>query len=108
MSVYGNLKAAKFFTFGRDKTWSAVDTITAPEQSVNAPGAVAGRFYFVMKPTYQTNLAFSPLARCDADGVLKVQFTNPTVGGITPTALEAWKAFCLDFEQDQTNTSASI
>jgi hypothetical protein len=105
--MLGNLKAAKRFTFGRDKTWAEVATVTAVEQSVNAPGAVAGRFYLIQKPTYQANLAYIPVARCDSDGVLKVQFSNNTAGGLTPTAAEAWVGVCLDLEIDPSQTSAS-
>ncbi len=101
------LKKAKRFVFGNPKTWSAVDTITAPEQSVNAPGTIAGRFYLIQKPTYQTGLAYNPVARCDSDGVLKVQFINPTAGGITPTASESWVGVCLDLEIDASQNDAS-
>lgn len=101
------LKKAKRFTFGTDKTWSAVNTVTAPEQSVNAPGAIAGRFYLIQKPTYQTGLSYNPVARCDSDGVLKVNFINPTAGNITPTASEVWVGVCLDLEIDPSQTDAS-
>ncbi len=104
--MIGNLKAVKRFTFGTDKTWSASDTITATEQSVNAPGTIAGRFYLIQKPTYQVGLSYNPVARCDSDGVLKVQFINPTAGGLTATAAEAWVGVCLDLELDPSQTNA--
>lgn len=105
--MIGNLKAVKRFTFGTGKTWSEVATVTAPEQSVDAPGTIAGRFYLIQKPTYQTGLAYNPVARCDSDGTLKVQFINTTAGGITPTAAQAWVGVCLDLEIDPSQTSAS-
>jgi len=108
MSIPGNLKAVKRFTFGTDKTWSAASTATATEQSANVPGTIAGRMYFIEKPTYQAGLSYCPIARCDADGTLKVQFINPTVGDITPTAKEEWIGVCLDLEIESNKPSASI
>lgn len=105
--MIGNLKAVKRFTFGTDKTWSAVLTVTAPEQTVNAPGTIAGRFYLIQKPTYQTGLDYNPVARCDSDGVLTVQFNNTTAGSLTPTASEAWVGVCLDLEIDASQNDAS-
>lgn len=107
MSVVGNLIAMKEFTFGTDKTWASVATITTAEQTVNAPGVLAGDLVLVQAPTHQAGLAWSPMARVATDGVLTIKFINPTAGGITPTALLAWKGVVLKFE-NSLSASASV
>jgi hypothetical protein len=97
----------KAFTFGTDKTWDEVATITTAEQSVNAPGVKVGDFVLVTAPTHQAGLAHAATARVDADGVLKIKFTNPTASGITPTAALSWRGLLFRPELPLT-TSATI
>ena len=100
MAIAGNVLALKTFSFGTDKTWDAASAAHAAEQTVNAPGVRKGDMVLVQKPTYQTDLAYSPLARVDADDVLTIQFINQKAAGdITPTALEAWTGAVIRFEK---------
>jgi len=92
MSLLGNLVSGKVFKFGESKTWSSVATITTAEQTVDAPGVVVGDIVIVTKPTHQAGLGYVATARVAVDNQLTIKFTNPTAGGITPTASEAWSA----------------
>lgn len=100
MALPGNVVAAKAFTFGTDKTWDAVLTITTSEQSVNAPGVRVGDFVLISPPTHQAGLAVSSVARVDADNVLKIKFINPTAGSITPTASLIWRGLVIHPESN--------
>lgn len=103
--MIGNVFSMKAFTFGTDKTWAEVATITTAEQTVNAPGVKVGDFVTVEAPTHQAGLGFSSAARVDADGVLTIKFTNPTAAGITPTAALAWRGLLFRPELPLTNSA---
>lgn len=104
--MVGNIFAQKAFTFGTDKTWSEVATITTAEQSVNAPGVKVGDFVLVTAPTHQAGLAHASTARVDADGVLKIKFINPTAAGITPTAALEWRGLLFRPELPLSNNAS--
>jgi hypothetical protein len=90
--MIGNLIASKAFKFGGAKTWSSVATITTAEQTVDAPGVLVGDIVIVTKPTHQAGLGYVATARVAVADQLTIKFTNPTAGGITPTASEEWSA----------------
>jgi len=89
--MIGNIHSMKAFTFGTDKTWAEVATITTAEQTVNAPGVKVGDFVIVAAPTHQAGLGYVSTARVATDGVLTIKFDNPTAAGITPTAALVWR-----------------
>lgn len=107
MALPGNVVSAKAFTFGTDKTWDSVATITTAEQTVNAPGVRVGDFVLVMAPTHQAGLDYNPMARVASDNVLTIKFSNPTAGGITPTAALIWRGLLIRPESNL-GTSAYI
>ena len=88
--MIGNIFAQKPFSFGESKTWAESAAVTAVEQSVAVPGVKVGDIVLVQKPTHQSGLAVGGVARCDADGTLKVMFINPTAGALTATAEESY------------------
>jgi hypothetical protein len=103
--MIGNIHSMKAFTFGTDKTWAEVATITTAEQTVNAPGVKVGDFVHIEAPTHQAGLDYNPAARVASDGVLTVKFSNPTAAGITPTAALAWRGLLFRPELPLTNSA---
>lgn len=85
-----NLIAIKAFSFGTGKTWAEVATVTTSAQTVTVPGLEVGDMVLVEKPTEQTGLSVVG-SRVSAKDTLTVIFMNPTAGGLTPTAEEAYK-----------------
>jgi len=108
MSTVGNVFAMKTFSFGSGKTWAATDTVTAVEQSVSAPGVKTTDLILVQKPAHQSGLSYNPMARCDADGTIKILFINPTAGNLTATAEESWSGVILRSEQPLIADNATI
>ncbi len=105
MSI-GNMVAIKQFSFGTDKTWADVLTITTSEQTVNAPGVLVGDQIIVTAPTHQAGLAYVATGRVDAADVLTIKFINPTAGTITPTPNVKWIGTL--FRADFVDASANI
>ncbi len=103
--MIGNIHSMKAFTFGTDKTWAEVATITTAEQTVNAPGVRVGDFVLVEAPTHQAGLGYVAAARVASDGVLTIKFENPTASGITPTAALAWRGLLFRPELPLSNSA---
>ncbi len=102
----GNMVAIKQFTFGTDKTWADVLTITTSEDTVNAPGVKTTDFIVVTAPTHQAGLSYCATARCETNDVLTIKFINPTAGTITPTPNVKWNGII--FRADYVDASALI
>lgn len=70
---------------------AAVAAAASAEQSFGVGAWKVGDLVLkIQKPTKQAGLAVTG-ARVDGAGLLQVEFTNPTAGVLTPTALEAYK-----------------
>jgi hypothetical protein len=87
----GNIKFMGAFTFGTGKTWTEVGTVSTSAQTVTVPGLETMDRVLVIKPTEQTGVEVVK-ARVSAANTLTVVFMNPTAGGLTPTAEEAYLA----------------
>ena len=90
--MIGNIISTIAVKFGESKTWAETATITTAEQTVSCPGAKVGDIVIVTKPTHQAGLGYVATARVATDDNLTIKFTNPTAGGLTATADEAWSA----------------
>lgn len=66
-------------------TPDAVDTITAPAQTVTVPGVKLGDAVFVTPPGQTAGVAVCN-AYVSAVDTVSVQFVNPTAGSKTPAA----------------------
>lgn len=66
-------------------TPAEVATITAPAQTVTVPGVRLGDCVFVTPPGQVAGVTIGS-ARVSAADTVSVQFVNPTVGALTPTA----------------------
>lgn len=66
-------------------TPAAVLTITAPAQTVTVPGVKLGDAIMVTPPGQTAGVTIGS-AHVSAADTVSVQFVNPTVGSVTPTA----------------------
>lgn len=102
-SIFGNARGLVEIEFGSSKTWSEVATITAPVQTVTIPGLkTTDKIVGIQKPTNQNGLVVSGGFVSAADE-LSVKFSNPTAGGITPTANETYTVFVWRSEKPRTD-----
>jgi hypothetical protein len=73
---------------------AVVATILAAEQSITVTGLIVGDVVLsINKPTQQT-IGLNN-GRVSAANTLQMSFTNPTAGGVTPTAAEVYKLIIL-------------
>lgn len=85
LSIIGPLSATGLNPF------AAVVAASSAEQDLGVGAWKAGdQVLKIQKAAKQAGLAVTG-ARVDAAGHLQVEFTNPTAGAITPTALEVYK-----------------
>lgn len=81
----------------------AVGAATCAEQAfaTTGIGLIVGDVVYVMKPTAQAGLGIAG-ARVSAADQLSINFVNPTVGSITPTASEVYTVYVVRIQPNWT------